>query len=303
MTLHFRSVQNITLVFTLLIAGRLASQELLSRTPPQPRPSFAVSVTGSGRPMILIPGLDCPGGVWESIVDHYKADYEIHVLTIAGFAGEPAIPRLRLSSVKDDVIRYIRDKHLKRPVIAGHSLGGFLAFWVGATAPDLVDRIISVDGVPFLPALFNPSATAAEASAQAEQVRAMYTSMKPEQLASLTRSALSQMITEPKQIDIVAGWAAHSDAAFIGQAVYDLMTTDLRPEIAKLRAPVLLVAAGKGFAASPEQLRERRDLYEKQVETVPDHRVVVAANALHFIMYDDPEFLLHTMDEFLGSER
>ena len=76
--------------------------------------------------MILIPGLDCPGDVWNGVVDHYKSHYEIHVLTIAGLAGEPAVPGLHLSTVKDDVIRYIRDKGLEKPIIAGHSLGGFL---------------------------------------------------------------------------------------------------------------------------------------------------------------------------------
>src|SRR5271165_2213258 len=53
--------------------------------------AFSVKVTGAGRPMILIPGLSCGGDVWDGTVAHFKDRYECHVLTLAGFAGQPAI--------------------------------------------------------------------------------------------------------------------------------------------------------------------------------------------------------------------
>jgi pimeloyl-ACP methyl ester carboxylesterase len=55
-----------------------------------------------------------------------------------------------LQTVRDDVLRYIQEKKLDHPVIVGHSLGGFLAFWIAATAPDAVGPLVAVDGVPFL---------------------------------------------------------------------------------------------------------------------------------------------------------
>jgi hypothetical protein len=42
--------------------------------------------------MILIPGLQCSGAVLNEAVAHYSDKYQVHVLPIAGFAGEPAIP-------------------------------------------------------------------------------------------------------------------------------------------------------------------------------------------------------------------
>jgi pimeloyl-ACP methyl ester carboxylesterase len=108
--------------------------------------------------MILIPGLQCSGAVWNEAVVFYSDKYQVHVLTIAGFAGEPAIPGLPLSTVRDDLIRYIRENKLNHPVIVGHSLGGFLALWIAATGRDMIDRIVSVDGVPFLPATHRAAA-------------------------------------------------------------------------------------------------------------------------------------------------
>lgn len=62
-------------------------------------PSFAVKVTGHGRPVILIPGLSSSGAVWDGTVAHLKSRFECHVLTLAGFAGEPRIPAPFLKTV------------------------------------------------------------------------------------------------------------------------------------------------------------------------------------------------------------
>ncbi len=211
-------------------------------------PWFAVTVQGEGAPMVLIPGLDCPAEVWRDVIQRYGSKYQIHAITIAGFAGEPAVPSLRLAQVKDDLIDYIRREKLLKPVLMGHSLGGFLALWIGASTPGLVDRIISIDGLPFLPALMGGGAP------DAEKFRSLYASLTPEQLGKMSRMALEHMISDPKHVDLATNGAAKSDPAFVGQAMYDLMTTDLRPELRKLRAPVLLIGAGKAFTANPEQL-------------------------------------------------
>jgi pimeloyl-ACP methyl ester carboxylesterase len=68
--------------------------------------AFSVDVKGSGgRPIILIPGLGCPGSVWDETVAHLGEDYEAHVLTLAGFAGLPAIKEPLSKAVRRDLTR------------------------------------------------------------------------------------------------------------------------------------------------------------------------------------------------------
>jgi pimeloyl-ACP methyl ester carboxylesterase len=81
------------------------------------------------------------------------------------------------------------------------------------------------------------------------------------------------------------------------------MTTDLRPELGRLRAPVLLIGAGKAFNSSASRLEEMRAAYENQVQNVLDRKILMAQKALHFIMFDDPEFLFRSIDEFLAERR
>jgi pimeloyl-ACP methyl ester carboxylesterase len=53
--------------------------------------AFDVKVSGKGQPIILIPGYSCSGEVWKETVAHLKNRYELHVLTLAGFAGTTPI--------------------------------------------------------------------------------------------------------------------------------------------------------------------------------------------------------------------
>src|SRR4051812_21584594 len=73
--------------------------------------AFSAEVRGHGRPIILIPGLGCPGAVW-SVVTARLDGYQTHVLTLAGFAGQPAIDRPLVASARDELARYIRARGL-----------------------------------------------------------------------------------------------------------------------------------------------------------------------------------------------
>jgi pimeloyl-ACP methyl ester carboxylesterase len=263
-------------------------------------PSFVVRIEGRGPAMILIPGFVSSGEVWDDVLAHYKTRYTCHVVTLPGFAGQPAIAAPVLSRVRDQLIEYIRRERLDRPVLVGHSLGGFLALWVGATAPELVGPIVSVDGVPFLPALGNPGATVDSVRPQAEQMRALYASLSMSQLGMQSRMAFAAMMKDPRRVEAATRWAETSDPQAASSIMAELMTTDLREPVAAIRTPVLLVAALKTFASMPGGEERALAAYSAQLTKVPSHQVVAATNALHFVMFDDLPFLLKTMDAFLG---
>ena len=264
---------------------------------PGSRP-FTVSRAGAGEPMILIPGLLSSGDVWQSTVAHYQGRYDVHVLTLAGFGGGTAPDGAFLPVVRDAIIAYIRTQRLARPVIVGHSLGGFLAFWIAATAPGDVGAVIAVDGVPFLGALMNPSATADLSRPQAEQLRQLYASFTPQQLRTQSQMSLATMITSPADVERALAWVERADARVAGQAVFEMMTTDLRDTVGAIAAPVLLVGAAE--FAKDEATRQRvQAAYEAQVARVKTCRVTLVTTARHFIMLDAPDALWSAMDAFL----
>jgi pimeloyl-ACP methyl ester carboxylesterase len=261
-----------------------------------------VDVHGAGEPMILLPGMTSAGAVWNATAAHFSPRYEVHVLTLAGFAGVPSVESadfLRLQ--RDGLLGYIRDEGLERPVIVGHSLGGFLAYWVAATDPQAVGPVVAVDGVPFLPALNMPDADEGSLAPQAEQMAAFYATLSEEQMRSQTRMAARTMVRDSADVERIADWGARSDGATAGRAFAEMMTTDLRDEVARIRTPLLLVMAGGGI--EPEERARTRRAYEAQIAAAPDARVVVAEEARHFVMLDDPAFLHRTVEAFLEERR
>jgi N-formylmaleamate deformylase len=268
---------------------------------PAATPAFRAVASGSGPAMLLIPGLDSSGDVWSAVVDRFKERYTCHALTLAGFAGEPPLATPSLAVVRDAILAYIDDNRLERPVVVGHSLGAFLAFWVAATSPDKVGPVIAIDGVPFLPALMNPSATADSVSGQAGAMRTAMENASAEQRERQSALALASMISDPAHVTVAKSWAAASDPRTSAQSMMELMTTDLRSEVSGIKTPVLLVAAGALFASNPAGLAAMEQAYERQVAGIRHHRTVVAVKARHFVMFDDPAFLNATLEEFLTS--
>lgn len=264
-------------------------------------PTFSVTITGKGPALLLIPGLLSSGAVWDSTVARYQDRYTLHVVTLAGFGGPAPVGAPFLSRVRDELVTYMREQKLQQTVIVGHSLGGFLGFWIAATAPELVGGLVAVDGVPFLPGLGNPAATADSSKAQAEQIKAIYASLSNGQLVAQTRMALATMITAPAHVEQALAWAAKSDAATAGLAVAELMSTDLRATVEAVTAPTLLIGA---TGAAPEAMRPAMARsYEAQVSRVKGARAIMADKARHFIMLDDPAFLFAALDEFLATRR
>jgi pimeloyl-ACP methyl ester carboxylesterase len=256
--------------------------------------AFTVKVTGTGRPIIFIPGLSCGGDVWDAAVAHFKDHYECHVLTLAGFAGQPPIKPPFLGHVITDLQKYITDQKLDRPIIIGHSLGALLAYTLAASAPQKVGPVIAVDGLPFISVIFSPLATVESSRPFAEQYRAMYDAQTPEAFALANRKALEGMITDPKNVDAVNATSKKSDPKTVGQAVYEVMVTDMRPRVKLIQSPVLLLGSTQASPATEA-------VYQDEVSTIPNHKVVFAPKAKHFVMLDDPEFFYTQVEAFFKT--
>jgi N-formylmaleamate deformylase len=243
--------------------------------------AFTVEVKGTGRPVILIPGLGCPGAVWDETVDHLGGGYESHVLTLAGFAGNDPIAEPLSAAVRRDLTRYIRSRHLRDPIIVGHSMGGFIAYWIASYHPELVGPVIVVDAGPAL------SGDLEEAKA----LRARWRDATDAAFAGGMRAAFNQMTAKPKKMAPVIEQVVRSDRTVIGNAIYEMMTTDLTDKVKEITAPVLVIAADGGY-----QTRIRT-----QIETIPAHEMIVLPHAHHFVMYDDPAGYFKAIDAFLAA--
>ena len=265
------------------------------------KPAFAVEVTGKGKPMILIPGLSSSGEVWNGTVAHFKDKYQCHVLTLAGFAGQPRIEGPFLETVRTELAAYIRSHKLGKPIIVGHSLGGFLALWLASSEPGLAGPLVIVDSLPFLPAVYNPAATPESSKPMAEQMRAGMAAGK-EAFLKQSEVSVKSMVTKPEDVATVMGWATKTDPVAAGDAMYDMFTHDLRDDIASIDSPALVL--GTWIAYKEYATREQVEAnFKTQYAKLKNAKIMLADNARHFIMLDDPNWLMAQMDAFLAEPK
>jgi len=284
-----------SLMIQAALGALIAAQAAATTAKP---PSFHVEVTGHGQPMILIPGFASSGKTWDSTVAHFKDRYECHVLTLAGFAGEPRIEAPFLETVRYDLAAYIRQNKMNKPVIVGHSLGGVLALWLAEKEPGLVGPLVIVDSLPFLAAIMNPAASAETAKAQAEQMRKMYSGPPTEQTEKMGEMAVKGMVSNPADFEMIMGWSRKSDRVAMGDAMYDMMTTDLRGDLDKISSPSLVLGtwiAYKQYATREQVEKNFRTQYAK----LKNYDFVLSDKARHFVMLDDPDGFFQALDHFL----
>jgi pimeloyl-ACP methyl ester carboxylesterase len=291
-----------------LALGLTVSAALLGAAPPlaaqsssSPAP-FRVDVSGRGRAVLFIPGFTNGGAVWRDAVATLGGKYQTHVFTLAGFDGQPPLAdSVALPVWRAAIIQYIRDKKLERPVIVGHSLGGFLALDIAQTEPTLLSGVVNVDGLPFLPAATVPTATADAVRPMAVQVRAGMQRSDSVQFAAQTRMALAQMLRDTSRLAEVWAMGKRSDRRVSGQAYYEMMTTDLRPSLSRITVPVLNLHAWVAYKQYGQTRAGLEAVLASQYAKLPKKTIAIHDAAYHFIQLDEPAWFHEQLQRFLSD--
>jgi pimeloyl-ACP methyl ester carboxylesterase len=281
-----------TLTLTLALSAGLLAQ-----------PPFQVKTSGHGPAMILIPGLSCPGDVWDSTVARYQDRYQIHVLSIGGFAGVPRGPAPILEHVREGLAAYIREHHLDKPVIVGHSLGGFLALDLASKYPDLPGTLVIVDAYPFFGGIYDSSITPAQMKANAAMMRKGMEAQSQEDYIRYVKSGVStrMMVTKDSDLDRIIAWGLASDRTAMTDTMCELFGTDLRDDLVKIKSRTLVLTTWAGY----KQYTDREHVEagaRQQYAKLTGARIEMADTARHFIMWDDPDWMFGQLDRFLKAQ-
>jgi pimeloyl-ACP methyl ester carboxylesterase len=161
-----------------------------------------------------------------------------------------------------------------------------------------------VDAVPYIGTIFFPNATVEAVRPRAEgiaaSIRAQYSQPKPvdtgkdpgeqSQAGGLTNHAAGRIA--------VARWTLKSDPRVVAQALLDDMTTDMRPELSNITAPVTLLYAQDDRAMTMEQSTAA---FVPQYAGTATLEAVQVTGSYHFIMLDQPEKFSAEMARFLAE--
>jgi len=260
---------------------------------------ITVTVRGKGSDVLLIPGLACSSAVWDATAKQLEDHYRLHIIQVAGFGGAPAGANgsgAVLQPTVDAIDLYINTNHLKSPKVVGHSLGALMGMKLALQHPDDVGKLLIVDSLPFFGVLMGAS-DATNIAPQAAGMRDMILTETQDAYAEGEKSFLPTLVKSPEGLKSAVGWAVASDKSVVARALYEVMTTDLRSELPKIKAPVTLLYPWDSQSGFPREATDK--LYKDNFATLSGVKLVCIEDSFHFIMLDQPAKFATELDAFL----
>src|SRR5271156_1344551 len=256
---------------------------------------------GKGTDVILIPGLSSSRDVYAAEAKLLTANYRLHLIQIAGFAGDPAGPNATgpiLVPVVEQLPQYIVTNKLQPVPVIGHSLGGLLALMLAQAHPEDVSKLLIVDALPFYALVFAPEATVDAVKPQAAAMRDQMITAPPDVYAAMATQTAGFLVLNPDARKLVAANSIASARAVMANAMYEDLVTDLRPQLATTKTPTTLLYPFDAAAVGLDTTKIDA-VYTNAYATMPHIHLIRIDDSRHFIMYDQPAAFDKAVQTFL----
>lgn len=261
---------------------------------------IAVTVSGQGPDVVLIPGLASSGAVWDDTVKQLSGRYRVHVVQVAGFAGAPAAGNAEgpvLEPLVEAVAGYIKSARLTSPAVIGHSMGGLTGLMLARRHPEALNRLMIVDSLPFYAVLFSPAATVEAVKPQAVAMRDSMTTLSAETFAAQQAMTMPRLVKSPDGLTAALEASRTSSQSVVARAMYDVLTTDMRGELAAVKTPTTMLYPYDPIMGAPQATIDQT--YGSAYAPLAGVKLERVDGALHFIMLDQRAAFAAAVERFL----
>jgi 3-oxoadipate enol-lactonase len=196
---------------------------------------------------VLVHGLGgTSAGIWGHVADELAREFDVVTYDLRGTGGSdrPEGP-YSLDDFVGDLRSLVHELGLERPALVGHSFGGSTGLAYAARYQDDVAAVASIGGPVILP----------EQGRQGLRDRAE--TVEREGMASVAEmvatngTAPSFRERDPEGFDALVEMLGANDPATYAATCRVIAEMDLRPELGRVNAPVLLVAGDRDGVVPP----------------------------------------------------
>lgn len=246
----------------------------------------------NGPVLLLGSSLGTSTAMWEPLLGALAQEHRVVRYEHRGHGGSPAPPGpYAIADLTRDVLELIDHLDIERAAVAGVSLGGMVAMWLGANAPERVSAL----------ALCCTSAHMPPASAWAQRAAAVREAGTTEPIAD---SVVDRWLTagyaarHPEVRDGLRAMLTASDPEGYADCCGAIERMDLRAELPRIAAPTLVISGDEDAATPPEH-------QEAIAAAIPGARHEVLSPAVHIAPAEQPDavsaLILDHLDRFKES--
>lgn len=251
---------------------------------------------GRGEPLVLIHGLADDHRAWRRTIPFLALTHRVLLYDLRGH-GETTLgrPDGTLIQLAEDLAALMSATGLAQADVAGFSLGGTIAMRLGIDHPDLVRRLV----------LVATSSRVGRAAADwyAQRV-AMVDRGDPELQATLERDTADVYAQAPGELS--EGWLIRRESTTNPQgyrnacaAMASLNAAPLDPELSRISAPTLIVAADQDRHCPPKAA----EIIAAGIDgAAADVRLEIFQGAGHAIPLERPAELGRLINTFLAND-
>jgi 3-oxoadipate enol-lactonase len=205
-----------------------------------------------------------------------------------GHAGSPAPPGpYTIADLGADAVTLLDHLGVERASFAGISLGGMVALWLGAYAPERIDRLAPCFASAHIspPDIWIERATIARRDGMAALTDAVLARWFTPGFAERDPAAVARL-RAIFEATVPEGYAGSAEA---------IAGMDQRADLGRIGAPTLVVAGSEDIATPPEE--HARPI----AEAIPGARLEVIEGAPHIASIETPDALSALLVEHLVS--
>lgn len=250
---------------------------------------------GEGHPLLLISGLNCDhANLWPHVKEALAQDYQVITYAPRGVApsSAPDAP-YSVELMADDAAALLAKLGIGSAHVLGYSMGGMIAQALAVRHPDKIDNLVIAASAPRISTLNRLvcescqrilSCGVPREAAQAIMVPWFFSN------AFLTLLSEGKFQGAMPRLEPQMPQSPHG----LLHQFQALAAFDLRPSLANINVPTLIIAGEKDLLMPIEDAQELERL-------IPDARLVVIPHAGHLLIHEQPAVFLQMVSAFMKS--
>lgn len=282
-----------------VVAGILTLTSLGVAQPPidQPVPKDVTVLSfklhyleaGRGRPVILLHGLGGDGSRWAPNVRALAADFHVFALDQIGFGqSDKPLANYHSGMLAEFLVGFMKTVGLPKASLVGNSMGASVASYAAVHYPEMVDRLILVDGAGYR------SRQRGEPDPHLRQIQNGVTLDETREFFRIMFHDKSRVTEQMVQDSLILRLRSAYTIGKIQEAGEKRLGGVTEDEMRGIKAPTLIVWGVHDELANPSTAdRLERD--------IPGSRKVLIDNAGHLPQLEQPAEFNRVVREFLKA--